>query len=637
MIYRSKCPGAFVQDFGKTKFAVFVIASIDTMSYFKDEPILMRSLKPGFNENIDPNPKIYYKDKEIKLNFPEDVSTDIDNIISASDEMSNTLQNLTSDEFHDKIECPDPNIDGDTTHEKIEIPITNDAGEIVQMVTADLEQRETSTCTDAKTDEMIATIMNQIPDLESFKTGNDSKSIKQSICSLPEGQLKNTILAATNGQINTVDDYKIYLDKLNQSLKFYRDDQWINNGFDGEFNEESVAELLAKNITSVNEITKEETPQYYGIPLIELDAGYAEDGSEAIILQIDTKNDWKLNILNFNNLFDNVESSLELDVRVPPGTKFLTGFITDGIRHTLVYKTLAPGYKLISKTVIKPHKFTINTVGTDSRQLKNFCGYIYDIYVNDWATPSDAESISELNSLPDYPFGALAFYDFHRTRVIWNLVHERREMQKPLQIGGIPKKEWTLFSDEVSKDWKFLQNGYLENFFCRKKFLNNSFSIIWYSWIPRRGKQNEYIISDDINDNYLYYNYYSSEFVIKFNARTFKWFFYIPEKKWFQYSFRYNKETGNLTIGAFDFASEKFFGETFNIGMDLEFELMSMLAKYNKVLKRYDSKFKCSFGALMLFDKYQADAFLKKYLIEEKIIIEKLDPDIELKDTYDFS
>ena len=634
MVYRSKCPGAFVQDFSKNKFAVFIIASIDSMSYFKDTPILMRSLKPGFSENVDPNPKIYYENKELNLNFPEDISSDINKLINASEEMAETLKNLTADEYRDKIECPDPNIDGETTSEEIEIPITNDAGEIIQTVTTDLAQRETSNCSDIDTDEMIATIMNQIPDIEPFETGDDSDSVEKLICSLPESQLKNSILAATNGQANTIEEYQDYLNKLTDTLKFYRDDTWINSGLEGEeYNDKTIAELLAKNIATVDDITKTETPQYYGIPLIELDAGKADDGSEAIILQIDTENDWKLNIVNFNNLFDNVESQLELDVKVPPGTKFLAGFITDGVRHTLVYKTLAPGYDLISKTVIKPHNFTINTIGTDSRQLKNFCGYIYDIYVNDWATESDAESIAELNTLPPYPFGALAFYDFHVTRVIWNTVHERREMNKPLQIGGIPEKEWTLFSDSISKEWKFMQNGYLENFFCRKKFLNNSFSIVWYSWIPKRGTLNEYIISDDINDNYLYYNYYTSEFVIKFNSRTYKWFFYIPEKKWFQYSFRYDKTIGDLTIGVFDFESEIFFGETFNIGTDLEFELMSMLAKYNKALKKYDSKFECSFGALMLFDTFQDEAFLKKYLIEEKVIIEKLDPDMGQEET----
>lgn len=628
MKFHAECPGVFTKDFSETKFAVFVVATVDPRAYYNDEPLLLRSLKPGYDEGIGQNPTIYINGHEIQSipELPSDVVANIEETIEKSKELSNTIEKIASGDLSDipSMDCP-PNDDNyQTEPNDITFNIEGPGGEVIQTITKDLNSRETSNCSEINVDDLIATFLNDVPDMPRVVEKNDMNVV----CTLPDSVIKEKLRVSEEAIVNLVGDFNLNsYESIINSTQEVSNDLWSKMGFNTNEIPSDWQEWFADQIQGENTIQENPVDQWYGIPLIELHSGVEGDGTDAVILQINTKYNWKLELLNFGMLFDDPNFKLEINEEAPiPGVKFIAGFITDGIQHTIVLRNLAPGHETLSKTITKPKTFSINSFGTDTRQIKNLCGVIHDIYLWNWAIPEDVEVIKDQVIQPPFPFGALAFYDFHITRVIQNMVHEIRGLLKPVRIGGVKEKEWTLFDDSISETWRFMINGYLDNFFCRKKFLRSSFSIVWYHQVENFGVGIQYIISDDINHNYLYYDYDNLEFVLKFNNKIFRWFFIMPSKRWMQYNLRYDQANGIIYIGAIDFESGLFFGKSFDIGANLEFELMSMLAKYNPEKKAYEQKFNCAFGMLMLFDKFMEDSFLNKYFLEEKPVIEELKP-----------
>lgn len=628
MKFHAECPGVFTKDFSETKFAVFVVATVDPRAYYNDEPLLLRSLKPGYDEGIEQKPTIYVNGHEIQAipELPSDILTSIDETIASSEALAEAIEKITSGDFSDipSLECPPNDENYQTEPKNITFNIEGPGGEIVKTVTKDLNSRETSNCSEVNVDDLIATFLNDVPDMPRVNQENDMNVV----CTLPDSVIKEKLRVSEEAIVNLIGDFNLnsYGDIINSTTAM-SEELWAKMGLNPGEIPSDWQEWFAGQLQGEVTIPADPVDQWYGIPLIELHSGQEGDGTDAVILQINTKYGWKLELLNFGMLFDEPNFKLEIEREPPiPGVKFIAGFITDGIRHTLVLHNLVPGHEVQSKTITKPKRFTINSFGTDTRQIKNLCGTIHDIYLWNWAIPEDAEKIADEVKQPPFPFGALAFYDFHVTRVIQNMVHEKRGFLKPVRIGGIKEREWTLFDDNISKLWRFMIDGYLDDFFCRKKFLRKSFSIVWHHQVENFSSNIQCLISDDINHNYLYYDYNNLEFILKFNNKTHRWFFIMPIKRWMQYSFRYDQVNGFLYLGAIDFESGFYFGKQFDIGSDLEFELMSMLAKYDIDKRAYTQKFNCAFGMLMLFDNFMENSFLNKYFLEERPVIEELKP-----------
>ena len=632
MNFHSECPGVYTQDFKKNRFAVFMIAKIEPEAYYSDIPIELNSLKPGFSESIDQQPRIYLDGNPITDYYVDEVelSAGIEVAISAAVTLADELRNINDRNITAlDLSCPPGDLEGNPPAELFDIEIQNAEGELIDLVQTDLNSRETSNCSEYGNPEMIATFMNQIP--TDLPHSNDPID-KKVICSLPEGYLKTKLLAASDGTIETIEDFQSNIDSLDSSISNYVNQTYAKMGINPQDLPTTAEDWIADGINNTRPKLLEDIEQWYGIPLIELDAGQTGDGSDAIIIQINTKKNWVIDVLNLGAQFNDPEMRLEMSTSIPPGVEFIVGFITDGVNHTLVSQLLIPGSPIESKTIRKPHKLSINSFGCDTKQLKNLCGYIYDIYVWDWAIPEDIKTIVDNKTIPPFPFGALAFYDFYNTRVIYNSVHEQRGFLKPCRIGGVHEFEWTTFDDSISEDWKFMQNGHLEDFFCRNSFLHKDFSIIWHHQIEEWGLGRQYLISDDINHNYLYYDYFNFEFVLKFNNTTHRFFHLMRPKTWAQYSLRHKYFDNNgvqeslLEISIVNFNTGIIRKAEFNIGVDFEFELMSMLARYDAKSKNYMDKFKGSFGMLMLFDKYIIDDFLIKFKDEQAPVIKTLQP-----------
>lgn len=628
MNYHSACPGIFTQGFNSKRFAVFVLAEINVYAYFNDSPLLMRSLSPTFGEYQNIQPEIVVDGAVVNNAFVPNDALDnaITSIIADSNTLVDKLINLNSENADiNQIDCPTNSVEFQTVPNEVSISVTDDQGQLIDTVTTDLNDRETSTCSTYGDTQTIASFMNNIPK----DIGDLSPSEPSLVCSMPDGNLKLKLLGALNGTTGSVNEFLASVDAYSNSLQNYAQDTLNQLPTSGQILPGDPSEWLSNTIDSTPEELTKTYDQYYGIPLIELDVGAVGDGSDSMILQVNTHPDigWKLELSNIGMLFNDPDHKMIIDKTVPPGVKFLAGFVTDGITHTIALQIQLPNEPMLTKTIRKPHNYSINCIGTDSNQLKHLCGFIHDIWVWDWqkSIPTDAPPPINIG-MPPFPYGALAFYDFYYARVIHNLVHDQKGLLKPIRIGGVKDLEWTTFSDDISTEWKFMQNGYLEDFFCRRRFLKTSWSIIWHHQVNQWGSKREYLISDDVNHNYLYYDYTTFEFVIKFNGTLFRKFRVIPPKRWAQYSLRYDAGTGDITLGIIDFEIGHLENYTVNIGTNLQFELMSMLARYDSTTKSYQDRFNCSFGMLMLFDNYQDDLFVEKFYNEQNYIIRQLEP-----------
>ncbi len=174
--------------------------------------------------------------------------------------------------------------------------------------------------------------------------------------------------------------------------------------------------------------------------------------------------------------------------------------------------------------------------------------------------------------------------------------------------------------------WYFIYESYLDNFFCRTHLQQDSFTILWYQWLFHypTGKHN--FISDSIFSNYLTYDYDRFQMVFEFNGRKYTESITLPEQMWAQMSLRYNKNTGDLSFALCDNICKVQEKIVFNIGIDLEFELISLFGRYNKEEHEYQNIHRGLMGMVMIHEEYKSDKHLRDLNHEIGIYLNQYTP-----------
>ncbi len=114
--------------------------------------------------------------------------------------------------------------------------------------------------------------------------------------------------------------------------------------------------------------------------------------------------------------------------------------------------------------------------------------------------------------------------------------------------------------------------------------------------------------------------------VFEFNGRKYTESITLPEQMWAQMSLRYNKNTGDLSFALCDNICKVQEKIVFNIGIDLEFELISLFGRYNKEEHEYQNIHRGLMGMVMIHEEYKSDKHLRDLNHEIGIYLNQYTP-----------
>jgi hypothetical protein len=463
-----------------------------------------------------------------------------------------------------------------------------------------------------------------------------------------------------------VDEYIGLLDEASDTYKFITDQiKDINDAappvnIPDEEDQERFNEKLTQMSTPFN--------QWYGIPIINLGPDKLPTG-ESYILNVNTFNNWNLELTNIvtNGLDSN---RLYIDKQIPPGKKFIAGFFMLYGQFS-IFLRIEGEDKIYQKTV----RYNYNTApqvisyGIDNDFLKTICGTIWDIYYWKQDTNFNHNLPSPSPSWPNKT--NVHVFDFNEYNLSGNTIYTIQEygnvayggsgpnitvnrktdiamnetpgatrgttLSSELGSGGWPAKFYHLQPqpENISPSfpgihpWHFLYNSYIDKFFCRNKLRDGDFALIWYQWLFFYPVGLKNLVSDNIYNNFVNYDFTNFKLIIDFNGRHYEEYIVLPEKVWAQFAVRYKKDEGKLIFSFTDFYGDFKEELEFDIGDDLEFELMSMFAQYSREDQEYKRNFQGLCGMILVYEEFPTNEdlhtnyesvkpYLKQYLPKEQ-------------------
>lgn len=385
-----KKPAIFFKNFGKNKFTIKIIAKVNTKRYYEDVPILVNNISnpiedlinntplENLNKNISEINKEILQENEL-INNPNFNSGLLPKVLELM-ENTGSVRSGTSDLFN-KIKEKGYNVKNNTNvtfpdEDELDIPpryadfdVVKINDSIVSSINVDTNTREKKAPDDKYTSQFNIISDNTV---EITPTENTDYTI----LTLSDGYVKKKLWVAKDNIPAAIDEFHNDIDDIlspvvdNITNEIERETEY--NIFDPK-NEDEILKYY-ENLYSEIDIPHS-SEQWYGIPILEL-AVEPEDISQSIILQIDTKNNWYLNILNLGSYLYGLDR-LQIDKTIPPDTKFMVVFKTTGFMHTIQLK-IDGDPNLYSKTVAFEQELTLTTLGADYNLVKTFCGIVYD-------------------------------------------------------------------------------------------------------------------------------------------------------------------------------------------------------------------------------------------------------------------
>jgi len=601
-----------------TDFALSVIVEVDPVQYWRDNPIFLKYIEPYITDMIE------YKNLIPDIINNTDVDFYLEQLKKITDEYS-TYENI-GNQILDDIQKISFINDGEALNVNIpppdnlpdEIKIYDDQGNIIKTIPFDIGKREyKQTDTGLRPISVFDAIPDDFSD-DDLPASADETTIK----SLPDSYVKDKLWIASHEITKKVDELNESSDDLIQAIEILPD---------------SIETPDADQPSNINEALTSKIESWYGIPLVNLSPN-GTPLEDSFILQIDTKKDWTLNITNISSTgLENTE--LRIDKTIPPGVRFAVG-ISFSSPNLKIYLKIEGDENLYSKSINLSFEESLRfvSIGTDPQDLKTLCGTIHDFKYWD----GNYSPIVEPGPiLPDYlqaedgwiysgqPGWAepkpLSNNNLDDSYLDSNF-HDFEIGGKYYPIGNWTKPAWNGGGWWIEDGWSFLYNGYLDRLFCRYNLRDIDFSIVWYQ--NQIGYPNgiKTFVSDHLHSNYIRYDYDNFQLIIDFNGVHYTEYITLPEFLWTQFTLRYKKETGELGFQFRDFANNKIEEIFLYIGSDLEFELMSLFAKFDKELNQYVEKQEGIFGLVMIYPFYQESKKLDNIFYEHKRFLNRFNP-----------
>jgi hypothetical protein len=643
----------------KSKFSISITFEISNQAYYNDERLIINNKTLDIN-NLGSMLLTDYgydgtlEDLVILDSFRKDVS--VETLDAAETDINKAMQTI-NDGLVDPTSFPDcPEM---TEDEKEELSVKNTAvidivnkdNEVIETVTMDLSDNTKICKTSTGLEESLkATYLNSLPKID--PGNNIEPTITSPLCKLPDNsELKTNVqveLAKLDIGESSIDEYnkKIMDDGISKTVQEQLNLIETNTGV-------SLEDTTSENISvQVNDLLSNTLPSY-GIPLLQINL------DRNLIIQI---NNGQLEVLNFDKYIDGQsiiddttaylgtasdknlanavpdigKKKLEIniidnpDAKIIPETIYTMVYTRNYNYHTLELKKFY-GEDIFSDEESSSTETGLYYLGTDKSGLKQFCGIIYDVHLQEDQIDINNITFGQ-NYLPDI-YGALAYYDFfnkseEETRVVYNKVYPYKSLGKPLSLRG---PNWYL-ETRKSGNYTFPNHTYIDDMFCKNKFTNKSFSIVLFfkrnsfmnftNWNSEYDISRQVILSDPINNNIIYYDERDMLLKIDFHGYRSEIFVNFVPGMWYQLTLRYDYDNQKfitdihyknlIATSQYEFlspTSTRKITDTFKLdedqlmALDKRFQLNSLYAEYSFSQKGYIKPFDTLCGPIVLYDK----------------------------------
>jgi len=576
------------------EFTAFIDVTIDEVQYWRDRPLYLKTIKPLINTIVDSveNPQDYLLEEDLSkyVNHAFDIKEQQElynqEVLDILKEMEN--YSYISDNEDLDIDYPDPGEDN------LGIQIKDDDGNVLTTITTDLNQREKNSQEGV---EIPVTLLYGIPP-DASDDDRPTQPDQTTIISLPDSYIRDKLYVVG-------DMSEDFIQQVENSSHNYN--TWLKDSTEAIVDNDNIppGDIM-------DTVLQDDIEMWYGIPLIAFSSKDTEI-EDSYILHIDTKHGWTIHLLNFVSGFTSEE--LRIDKQLPPGKRFIAGIYKKRNELTLMLK-IDGDPELYEKTLpfngeldLKLHSY-----GADQKNIKRMCGLIWDYYYFNGQLPYTPRTRGEYPYIPNEP--GTHGYGGETERVIGEYVYQRRNWRNPARNGGD-------FLDLGRH--KFVYNGYLENFFCREELVGLDFSIMWYQYQIGYPNTMVTLLSDDIHNNYIRYDYSKFEIVIDFNDKHYREHITLPEFMWFQVVCRLRVDTGELIFSFIDFFDDEYTEVSVNVGPDAKFELVSLWGRWNKANGGYDEVGKGVFGLVIVQEKFISNYDIYDMYLNHKTFLQEYD------------
>ncbi len=559
-------------------FGVAIYAEIDETQYWRDRPIFLNYidsiLAPAIEYNQE-DTKNFFNIPDLNIHLEN--NQEIEDSLAFYNEETKRVGDLMAEYSVIKDMETNP-VDYLNIAPELEDIIIKDAdGNVIDTISIDTTRRAIKDALSSNSGIPI-TLLDVFPDGFTDESVPENYDIN-AIVSLPDSYIKDK-LWITREYLPELSKEMAGLTK--EVIKAF--DNFVEHTPKYEDNTEEISQILS-------------TPgeDWYGIPLINL-SPMNISVQDSFILHVDTHNNWRLTLSNITDY--GVDATLAvINKTIPPQTKFMAGLYV-AMNHITMYLKIEGDNKVYWQELDLPTipHMQVTAYGTDSEGMKSLYGFIWDMFYWD-----KAEAFLDPKNFepPMMPIDANNYFGKpgpgDKFTVINNNIKDAYNNGKWYDIGG----------------YGFVADGYVDRFFCRSKFLDKSWTISWYQYQSGYPTGIKTLIADNIFNNYVRYDYDNFNLLINFNGVKYQQIITFPDFLWGQFALKYNKDTTILTFEFRDIFWDRLETIDVYIGEGLEFELMSMWARFDQEEGRYIEIQKGALGFLSIYESYKSKEDLK--------------------------
>lgn len=279
-------------------------------------------------------------------------------------------------------------------------------------------------------------------------------------------------------------------------------------------------------------------------------------------------------------MFYETATVIEHDLQVDK--TYMLSFNTDGLIYKL--KLITEEKEIFEASGINQNFYKLfpTKIGGDGN--RTFCGVqILDIILSKLG--SNTINYYIRSNLSYVPRNAQIVFDFklYNGNQVFNTINASGLTYSGLNTSALQKAD--MYGTIIRNEFYQVMHGYMDNFFCKDNLGDKDFSIsLWLYRLPSElttisgGRQ--YIISDDVNNNYIYY--FENQFVMDFNGQV--KYAIMPLNTWTHITLRHK-----LYEGQYDLIIKNIDGGSYTLTINTKrkFFLMSLLARYSHQHRMY--------------------------------------------------
>jgi len=294
------------------------------------------------------------------------------------------------------------------------------------------------------------------------------------------------------------------------------------------------------------------------------------------------------------------------------GKTYMLSFNTDGLIYKL--KLITEEKEIFEASGINQNFYKLFPTKVGGDTTRTFCGVqILDIILSKLG--SNTINYYIRSNLSFVPRNAQIVFDFklYNGNQVFNTINAAGLSYSGLNSSALQKAD--MYGNIIRNEFYQVMHGYMDNFFCKDNLGDKDFTIsLWIYNLSRTGEGRQYIISDDVNNNYIYY--FENQIVMDFNGQV--KYAIISLNNWAHVTLKYKlyESRYDLNIKVIDGSSYKL-----SINTKHKFFLMSLLARYSNQHRMYIDKMDALLGPVSIFMYTLNDSEINTLFDNQNILV----------------